>query len=117
MPLSIEKTVEGINAWIQETRESCKGEGLVLFHTLYWYLDEYSCVLVPRNRLWFETALPKIQGVWNTIMKERAEGYEHRAAKKRVLKNTIVTADTNGNTYQIENLNMNKSVCLIKLDQ
>jgi len=117
MPLSTEKTVDGINAWIQETRESCKGEGLVLFHTLYWYLDEYSCVLVPRNRLWFETALPKIRGVWNTIMKERAEGYEHRAAKKRVLKNTIVTADTNGNTYQIENLNMNKSVCLIKLDQ
>jgi putative phage-type endonuclease len=116
MPLNIEKSRSAIQEWIQNMRNECKPKGLVLFHTLYWYLDEYSCVLIPRNRAWFEAALPKIKAVWNTIIKERVEGYEHRAAKKRVLKNTIVTSDMSGNTYQIENLNLNKSVCLVKLD-
>ena len=114
MPLHLDETEQSI--WIQETRDSCKAAGLVLFHTLYWYLDEYSCVLIPRNRSWFKAALPKIQSVWNTIVKERMDGYEHRAPKKKALKNTIVTSDTSGNTYQIENLNFNKSICLVKLD-
>jgi len=117
MPFDIEMNAAAIQQWIQATREECKPRGLVLFHTIYWYLDEYSCVLIPRNRPWFEAALPKIQAVWNTILKERAEGYEHRAAKKRAPKNTIVTADASGNSYSIENLNINKSVCLVKLDQ
>jgi len=103
--------------WIRETRESCKVEGFVLLRTLYWYLDELSCVLIPRNRVWFNAALPKIKSVWDTIVKERAEGYEHRATKKRVLKNTIVTVDTSSNSYTIDNLNFTKSVCLVKLDQ
>ena len=114
VPLHLSRTEQ--NVWIQETRDSCKVNGLVLFRTLYWYLDEYSCVLVPRNRFWFEAALPKIKSVWDTIVKERTDGYEHRAPKKKALKNTIVTADTSGNTYQIENLNFNKSICLVKLD-
>ena len=114
MPLHLDQTEQG--DWIQKTRESCKAIGLVLFNTIYWYLDEYSCVLVPRNRSWFEAALPKIDNVWKIIVKERVDGYEHRAPKKKALKNTIVTADTSGNTYQIENLNFNKSICLVKLD-
>jgi putative phage-type endonuclease len=116
MPLSIEKNPTAINDWIQQTREDSKRNGLVLFHSLYWYLDEYSCVLIPRNRLWFEAALPKIKTVWDTIVKERVDGYDHRATKKKILKNTIVTADTSMDTYQIENLNFNKSVCLVKLE-
>ena len=114
VPLHLSRTEQ--SDWIQETRDACKVNGLVLFRTLYWYLDEYSCVLVPRNRFWFEAALPKIKSVWDTIVKERTEGYEHRAPKKKALKNTIVTADGSGNTYQIENLNFNKSICLVKLD-
>jgi hypothetical protein len=114
VPLHLDRTEQ--SDWIQKTRDTCKVNGLVLFRTLYWYLDEYSCVLVPRNRFWFEAALPKIKSVWDTIVKERTEGYEHRAPKKKALKNTIVTADTSGNTYQIENLNFNKSICLVKLD-
>ena len=114
VPLHLDRTEQ--SDWIQKTRDSCKVDGLVLFRTLYWYLDEYSCVLVPRNRFWFEMALPKIKTVWDTIVKERTDGYEHRAPKKKALKNTIVTADMSGNTYQIENLNFNKSICLVKLD-
>ena len=51
--------------------------------TIYWYLDEYSCVLVRRNRLWFEEAVKVLQNVWATIEEERQTGYEHRAPKRK----------------------------------
>jgi hypothetical protein len=50
---------------------------------IYWYLDQYSCVLVKHNPLWFKMAIPTIQHVWNIILNERETGYEHRAPKKR----------------------------------
>jgi len=50
---------------------------------LFWYLEEFSCVVVPRNADWFAAALPRITEVWRTIERERTEGYEHRAAKRR----------------------------------
>ena len=55
----------------------------VWVRTIYWYLDEYSCVLVRRNRLWFEEAVKVLAGVWATIEEERDTGYEHRAPVKR----------------------------------
>ena len=51
--------------------------------TIYWYLDEYSCVLVRRNRLWFSEAVKALERVWATIEKERQTGYEHRAPAKK----------------------------------
>jgi len=57
--------------------------GSIWVRTIYWYLDQYSCVLVRRNRLWFECAVPILQQVWETIENERRTGYEHRAPTKR----------------------------------
>ena len=51
--------------------------------TIYWYLDEYSCVLVRRNRLWFEEAVKVLADVWAIIEDERKTGFEHRAPVKR----------------------------------
>lgn len=83
MPLSIDVTsVDAIQQWITTTRESMKPDYL-LYMPLYWYLDEYSCVLIERNRTWFQTALPKISDIWQTILKERVDGFEHRAPTKR----------------------------------
>jgi putative phage-type endonuclease len=75
--------LQTVNEWIAETKEAVAST-LVLYTKTFWYLDEISCVLVHRNRLWFETALPLIQDTWDTIVKERDTGYEHRKAKKRV---------------------------------
>jgi hypothetical protein len=36
---------------------------------LYWKLEEYSCVLVCRNRDWFVNAIPDLQEIWTTIEK------------------------------------------------
>jgi hypothetical protein len=51
--------------------------------TIYWFLDEYSCVLVHRNRLWFSEAVKVLVRVWATIEEERQSGYEHRAPKRK----------------------------------
>lgn len=57
--------------------------GSIWVRTIYWYLDEYSCVLVRRNRLWFEEAVKVLARVWTMIEEERDTGYEHRAPVKR----------------------------------
>lgn len=56
---------------------------------IYWYLEDYSCVLVPRNRLWFNASLPQLQELWNTVLKERETGYDHRKPKKQNRKRKI----------------------------
>ena len=67
--------------------------------TIYWYLDEYSCVLVRRNRLWFEEAVKVLAGVWEMIEEERETGYEHRAPKRKTSssKDNITTTINNNN--------------------
>ena len=107
----IEKDV--IDEWIKTQKELLK-ETHALFKVIYWYLDEYSCVFVKRNRKWFEAAVPKIQEAWNTIEKERVSGYEHRATKKK--RNEVVVETTADNNKLIKNLQVNNGICLIKLD-
>lgn len=112
MPLSIECKETEINIWIATTKEDAKKEGLILFSTIYWYLNEYSCVLIPRNKPWFKAAFPIIQNTWNIILKERLEGFEHRSPKKKIAKNTIIE-----NSVSLSNINtINNSICLVKLD-
>ena len=76
-----------INNWIQN---------------IYWKLDIVSCVLVQRNKTWFNKVLPKITNIWETIENEKKTGYSHRAAKKR-------SRDTN-------DTNINKNKILVKKD-
>lgn len=58
----------------------------VWIRNIYWKLDQYSCVLVRRNRIWFGAyAAARIEAVWRTIELERVSGYAHRAPKKRVV--------------------------------
>lgn len=111
MPLDIGRDKEAIDDWIISEKKKCKIDGLALFSVLYWYLDEFSCILIPRNKPWFNVALPKIEEIWQTIEKERKEGYEHRNTKKH---KTQVTNDVSG--YMIHNLNLTNSICLVKLD-
>jgi hypothetical protein len=111
-------TKEAIDEWRKEQKEIQKTNGLVLFDTQYWYLEEYSCVYIPRNREWFGVGIHQIEKVWNIILKERVEGYEHRAPKKRLLKNQIeVSNNIRENSYSVKNMPVGNSVCLIKLDE
>lgn len=81
MILDNSKSKYEIEEIINNTKED--NENFYLLGVSYWYLDEFSCVLVKRNELWFKKSLPEIENVWNIIEKERVDGYEHRASKKR----------------------------------
>jgi len=115
MPLNIPNDKAQILEWTEATKQSARENGLVLFTTIYWYLNEFSCVLIERNRKWFATAVSKIREVWNIILFERTNGYEHRAAKKRIPKIIIQTDQTSG-THTIQNMPDNKKICLVKLE-
>lgn len=49
----------------------------------YWRLDVYSCILVERDRTWFQNNIAHFRTLWDIVLRERIEGYEHRAPKRR----------------------------------
>ena len=67
-----------------------KHSELSWIQNIHWYLQDISCVLVPRNKEWFAAALPCFRKVWKTIERERVNGYSHRAPKKRSNKQVVV---------------------------
>ena len=115
MPLNINIEPDAIQQWINTTKADASNSNQFLFTTIYWYLDEMSCVLIERNRKWFATAVTQIQAVWETILLERSTGYEHRAPKKRIPKVLVQTNDISG-VHLIQNMPNNKKVCLVKLE-
>ena len=62
--------------------------------TIYWKLDTYSCVLVPRNKYWFAAVFPQIKDCWDNIVKERVTGYDHRKPKKKTKKKKKLTPNS-----------------------
>lgn len=79
----------------------------------YWRLDEVSCVLIPRNKQWFNEALPKFEYLWQTILRERKEGYAHRAPTKRNAKTNTNKKTSNNN---VSNRNSIPKMNIIKID-
>lgn len=74
-------------------------------NTIYWYLQEVSCVIVKRNKYWFQEALPHFSKIWDTIAYEKINGYNHRKAKQREKK--IIVKKENSN---------DKDSCLLQDD-
>ena len=58
-------------------------ETMTWIRNIYWALEEYSCILVPRNKKWFESIVPQFEKIWKTILYEREHGFAHRKAKRR----------------------------------
>ena len=103
MPLDIPLSRVSINAWIETQKTELK-DTYVLFRRIYWYCDEYSCVLVHRSQEWFKAALPNIEALWKSVGEERITGYEHRKPKKRVEEITSLGAIKNGCMIKLEGL-------------
>jgi hypothetical protein len=117
MPIDVSCDKETIDLWIQTTK--AERPDLVLFAVNYWYLDEISCVLIQRNKEWFSAALPIIRETWNTIERERVNGYEHRGSKKRVIKSDLIVKVEKSEectSQTIKNMPLTNSICLIKLE-
>lgn len=75
--LLMSRDKDEINEWITMERSLAKDEGLVLFTRIYWYLEEFSCVLIERNRDWFMSVVPKIDDLWQQIIEKRREDSKH----------------------------------------
>ena len=78
-PLNITKPE--FEVWYAETMD--KNKDLTWIENIYWYLEDISIVLVTRNEKWYNKALPKMIETWDTIIKERKEGFDHRKPNKR----------------------------------
>lgn len=115
LPLNTVINEENITKWKNDTIEEMNDH--ILIKENYWYLDEFSCVVVKRNKKWFEAAVPIILEIWNIILKERKEGFEHRAPKRRLKPTEVYISNNNDNTetYIIHNLEFNNNINLIKL--
>lgn len=114
LPLDHSLDKSEIDSWILQ--QKLDNSSLVLYQTIYWKLDQFSCVFVPRNKEWFAHILPKIQVCWETITKERVEGYEHRASQSRKKINVPTQVVQMEDTHVIQNLPITKTVKLVKLD-
>ena len=59
------------------------------FKNIYWYLDTFSCVLVPRNHKWFSVAEDKIKQFWENVLKERKNPSSHLKYKSKSKTNSM----------------------------
>jgi putative phage-type endonuclease len=84
MPLHL-KTFEEIEKWQEENIDKYQSEpyNYVFMNFIYWRLEIFSCILVKRDKNWFNNNIKQLEKVWNTIEEERITGYEHRAPTKR----------------------------------
>jgi putative phage-type endonuclease len=73
-------TEEIYDDWQEKMME--KNSTLTWIKNIYWKLDELSCVLVLRNKLWFSAVMPQLKEIWEIIEKEKKYGYSHREPKK-----------------------------------
>ena len=78
MPLYISKTEYEI--WYDNIME--KHANITWISNLYWRLENFSCILVLRNKEWFKHAVPHIDTIWSIIEKEKVHGFQHRMPKK-----------------------------------
>ena len=87
-----------IDQWCEKTIDKYQDNpefNYIYMKTIYWKLDEISCVLVCRNRQWFKDNISTLEEIWKIIEKERVTGCEHRAPNRRQKKEQIVNITTN----------------------
>jgi len=54
-----------------------QNENYKWYKTVYWKLHTFSCVLVPRNKEWFNLKYPKMEEFWNLIEQEKNSSDEN----------------------------------------
>lgn len=81
-PLNMEE--KETEKWFEDTMRQYETEPKITWiKNIYWKISDMSCVLVPRNKKWFEDNLDKFSEIWKIIEKERVAGFQHRAPQKR----------------------------------
>lgn len=105
---------ETYDKWENEIMEK---HGNTWINTIYWYLQEVSCVIVKRNKVWFQEALPHFTKIWDTITSEKIHGYSHRKPKKREQKIVVKKENsTNQETCLLNDDTENETKNIIIID-
>ena len=110
---------DDIMKWEEDNISCYEKEGLTWIKNIYWKLECISCVLILRNRLWFDQNIIAIQNTWEIIENERQTGCDHRAPNRRIKKEKtfdpllnmecFLKMDTSGKTI-IVNVNKMENV-------
>ena len=90
-PLNISE--KKFDEWLENTIE--ENTNLSWICNTYWKLENMSCVLVPYNKRWIESNISAFENIWETILKERDTGYDHRKPKSRAKKPKELKSDDN----------------------
>jgi hypothetical protein len=77
------KTLYDIQQWEEQMTTQYVNDGYQWITNYYWKLVVFNCVLILRNRLWFNNSIGEITKFWNLIQEERITGYSHRAPASR----------------------------------
>ena len=116
--LGPDTNTEMFRNWVSDTIAEFQNDYMV-YKTQYWYLDEFSCILVKRNKLWFQHAVPKILETWKIIEIEKETGYDHRMAKKKIVapnSNIFMEISADESSHILYNIPVKNDFGLIKLD-
>ena len=72
-----------LEAWFDQAME--RNQAHTWMKTIHWRLEKMSCVLVLRNKTWFQHAIKAMDELWQTVLQERnnPDGYEHRGPKRK----------------------------------
>ena len=116
---------EDINEWTEEELKKYESEPYeyIYINTIYWKLEKISCVLVCRNREWFNMNVGEMEEFWKLIEYERVNGYEHRQPNR---KNNNIIVQQNNKIVQQNNIlstglnlqfrnNKEQPKCLLKI--
>jgi len=91
MPLNIENKEE-YNKWYNNKIEWIDSDSRYNWiKNIYWYLDEYSSVMVPRNRDWYIFYKDKIRDTWRDIENKRLNIF----SKSKKIDNTKIKCNIN----------------------
>lgn len=75
---------EEFDAWEdKEIDKILEKEEMEYLGTTFWYLKQYSCVLVDRNRTWFNKRYIKIKEFWDDVLKTRNSGVDYSQSEKK----------------------------------
>lgn len=105
-----------IDKWVEDTIGLYQNKdddkyNYVWIRTIYWKLDCCSCVLVLRNSAWFERIVCELKNLWDIVIYERENGYEHRAPSKQNRQTAIQSTDNDNNDNTIKG----EGVCKINV--
>jgi putative phage-type endonuclease len=106
MPFDI-VSLKDVNEWQEQMVDLYQSSeyNYVWMKDYYWKLDIVSCVLVCRNRRWFNDNIWELAELWSTIVSERVSGFEHRAPNRKSKPMDGFTAITNNNSGCLLNFN------------